>query len=55
MDPYLAVGNLVEAGLKIVKRYMHSAVDVTLGPFVVAPNIEHSNCALGSGVGEFRE
>ena len=55
MDPHLAVGDLVEAALKIVERNVHGAIDVTLGPFVVAPNIEHSNLAIGTGVGQFRE
>ena len=55
MDPHLAVRDLVEACLKIVERYVHGAVDVTVGPFVVAPNIEHRNLAIGSGFGQFRE
>ena len=55
VDPHLAVGDLVEAALKIVEGDVHGAVDVTLGPFVVAPDIEHNHIEVGSGVGQLRE
>ena len=42
MHPHLAVGHLVEASAQLVQRYVHRAVDVSVGELAVLADIEDS-------------
>ena len=55
MHPHLAGGDLVEPVQQFVQGDVDGAVDVRLGPFQVAPDVEDDHAAVVADLGEVGE